>query len=92
MNLWILTLIFPLFQMHSLGCYNPFLLSTNLKALTWSSVKSSATIHGTLLRPNFLAALYLVWPAIIILLFLSITIGTLKPKVLILFATGSIAS
>ena len=70
---------------------SPTLLSASLNAFIFSSLKSSAIMTGTLSSPSLLAAFSLVCPATIIL-FLSITIGTLKPKFFILSATAATAS
>ena len=59
---------------------SPTLLSVKRNALTCSSVKSSATRQGTVCKPNFFAALYLVCPATITPC-LSMTIGCLNPIV-----------
>ena len=65
-------------------------MSAILKAFTCAAVKSSATITGTSLSPNFFDANNLVCPFITIL-FLSITIGFLKLNSVILEATLSTA-
>lgn len=67
------------------------LLSTSLKALTWSSVRSSIRITGTSFRPSCFAASSLVCPAMIVPE-ASISIGLRKPNSWIERATGSIAS
>ena len=69
---------------------SPTLLSASRNARTCSGVRSSATIQGHVSRPSFLAALSRVCPFTMIL-FLSITIGTLKPNSWMLLATAGTA-